>query len=110
IYHKSIGFPAHFRRPVGRFPLHLTDHVKEQSVRRGITLRSHIDFRDLDIIEAGFEGTRLNHILVRMVHDSTNDVCIAIAVNKGRMVAKSAWLCHKFDYHTTLNESPYARP
>lgn len=110
IYHKDIGFPAHYRRPLGIFPITHTRHVRDQSVARGITIPSHVNFNNCEIIEVGFEGMRIDHILVRMVHDSKNDVCIPLAVKRGSMIAKTAWLCDKWDKHKTLDRSKYATP
>lgn len=109
IYHREIGFPTHYRRPVGRFQLIASRHANHNSVKRGITIPSHINFGNVDVIEVGFDGVRLDHILVRMVHDDNNDVCIAIALKNGKAIAKTVWLCDKWDHHSTLDSTRYAQ-
>ena len=109
IYHKQVGFPPHFRRPVGRMQLKVSNYARKKSVKRGITIPSHIDFKGLDVIEVGFDGIRLNHLLVRMTHDDKYDVCIAIVLKNGWALAKTVWLCHNLDHHSTLDSTKYAQ-
>ena len=110
IYHQSIGFPKNFCRPVGRAVLTLTHHVREQSVERGIVLPSHIDFRSVKIIEAGYDNGRLSHLLLRMSYNSEMDICIPVALKYGKFVAKTVWLCDVNDDHSTLDHSKYSQP
>lgn len=110
IYHKQLGFPKTFRRPVGRFALTMTKHILDQSTERGITVPSHVDFNRVDVIEVGFAGGRMDHLLIRFEYNDHKDICIPLAVKYGKMVAKTVWLCDTDDDHSTLNPANYATP
>ena len=110
IYHRDIGFPKNFRRPVGRAALAHSRHALRQSTERGIKIPTHIDFRYVDIIEVGIDRGRLNHLLVRMCNDHENDLCMALAIEYGKFITKTVWLNGVNDLHSTLDRSKYSTP
>lgn len=108
IFHRDIGFPAHYRRPVGRYALVITKHARRQSEARGITLSSHLDMRYANVIEVGFNGSAINHLLVRVAYDHTYDLVMAVKIERGKWILKTVWLNDINDKHTTLNRAKYA--
>lgn len=110
IYHKDIGFPAKFRRPVGTIRPRYSMHAIRQSQLRGITIPGSIDMRYANIVEVGYSGLNLDHLLVRLAYDHDYDLAVALAYGKGRWTAKTVWLNSVNDDHGTLHRSKYATP
>lgn len=119
IFHRDIGFPTNYRRPVGRYALVITKHARRQSEARGITLSSHLDMRYANVIEVGFKdggvaddgsvrGYGINHLLVRVAYDRTYDLVMAVKIEYGKWILKTVWLNEITDKHTTLDRAKYA--
>lgn len=111
IYHKDIGFPSMFRRPVGSFVLILSKHALARAVEKGFDIPDRINMRDFRVIEIETSVKRVEKIVMRGGYDDNRDiVLVVIPQRNGSFYVKTAWLNNKNDLHFTLDVSKYERP
>lgn len=110
IFHRDIGFPSIFRRPVGRYRIVLSLHARARAREKNIVVPSTINLNDFDIIEIEIVKSRLVKMVIRGEYDDYDDICMAVSPENGRLFVRTVWLNHWNDTHRTLDRSKYGRP
>ena len=110
IYHKEIGFPRAYIKPVGKKPTLLSRHAKDRSAEKGFVIPETVDMNDFDVIEIEWFAGAIAKLVIRGEYDNYDDIVMAVVPKGNAFFVKTAWLNAWDDTHKTLDVSKYGRP
>ena len=110
IYHKEIGFPRGYTKPVGKKPTLLSRHAKDRSAEKGFVIPENVEMNDFDVIEIEMFAGKVTKMVIRGEYDNYDDICIVVVPKGNAFFVKTAWLNAWDDTHKTLDVSKYGRP
>jgi hypothetical protein len=109
LFHKDIFFPQELKLPIGRFPLQMGRHARENAERRGLPVPYSIDLNATQIVEVETYGNsfKIKKLVLRLPLNSREDLCIVAATDEYPWFVKTLWKNAANDVHPTLNRSRY---
>ena len=110
IYHKEIGFPRCYRRPVGKYATALSRHARTREVEKGFRVPAIVDLSKFDVIEIEMSNGIVTKMVIRGEYSDWYDIVLVVIPRSHGLFVKTAWLNEWDDNHSTLDASKYARP
>ncbi len=113
LFHRDIGFPPGFKRPVNLIMVAYSEHAMRAAKddRYGeIPLPSRIRLSDFEPVEIAMDERRVTKYVMRGELDETRDWVIVLNPRGSRpWLARTVWINERDDNHGTLDESRYER-
>jgi hypothetical protein len=116
LYHSNVFMP---KRIKGLFPkdgtktLTYSQHAREQSARKEISLPTSINLTQYDIIELEVQAGQWTKAVIRQQVRYAGTSSVVLVVMKGdertRYFVKTLWMNSVDDEHATLDPSPYVQ-
>jgi hypothetical protein len=103
-YHKDIGLPRDYQRPIAGLTLTYSRHATDRSREKGIALPATLPA--CEVIEVTLDHATAVKWVIRFALTTDTDLVLVLLPDG---FVKTAWTNDKRDNHRTLDHSKYER-